>query len=393
MVQQRSLRGLDWLNFFVAAVQTGFGPFLSVHLTARLWTQTEIGTALSLGTIISVLSQVPGGALVDAARGKRGAALWSLLGIGVAALLIAVWPVRWPVVSALMLQGFASSVLGPAIAAISLSLVGRALLGERIGRNVRFSAIGNGVAAGVMGMVGTWVSEGAVFGLTAALVVPALFCLGRINGGLSVPPATPPDAPPGWQEIRRLLRDRRLTIFAFCAGAFHLANAAMLPLAAADITRDGGRWVELTVAAYIVVPQIVMALLSPWIGRMAETRGRRGMLLLGWGMLPVRGVLLALSAAPWMLVPVQALGGISAAVYGIMLPLIAADLSHGTRRFNLCMGGIGFAGTIGAILSTTVAGWVADRLSTEAAFLGLGLVGLAGTALVWLAMPETKGGD
>ena len=64
----RGLRGLDWLNFLVANFQTGFGPFVSVYLTGAGWTQGAIGAALSAGTIASMASQVPGGALVDAKR-------------------------------------------------------------------------------------------------------------------------------------------------------------------------------------------------------------------------------------------------------------------------------------------------------------------------------------
>ena len=76
MVNARSLRALDWLNFFVANVQTGFGPFIASYLASHKWTQGEIGLALSVGTISAMVSQVPGGAAVDALHYKKGAAAW-----------------------------------------------------------------------------------------------------------------------------------------------------------------------------------------------------------------------------------------------------------------------------------------------------------------------------
>jgi hypothetical protein len=59
----RSLRGVDWFVFFVADVQTGFGPFVSVFLTTQKWTQVDIGLVLSAAGVVSLIGQMPGGAL------------------------------------------------------------------------------------------------------------------------------------------------------------------------------------------------------------------------------------------------------------------------------------------------------------------------------------------
>src|ERR1700743_107078 len=85
-------RALDLVNFFVADVQTGFGPFVAVYLTTHKWTQVEIGFALTLGTVVALISQIPAGALVDAMRNKRAAASGALVGVIIAALLLAVQP-------------------------------------------------------------------------------------------------------------------------------------------------------------------------------------------------------------------------------------------------------------------------------------------------------------
>src|SRR5690242_19317704 len=122
----RGPRALDLLNFFVADVQTGFGPFVAVYLTTHKWTQVQIGFALTVGTVVGLLSQMPAGALVDAAKNKREVASVGLCGVIVAALLLAIQPTQLPVLVAQVLHAFASCILTPAIAAISLHLVGYA---------------------------------------------------------------------------------------------------------------------------------------------------------------------------------------------------------------------------------------------------------------------------
>jgi len=384
----RSMRALDLLNFFLADVQTGFGPFIAVYLTTHKWPQTQIGLVLSLGTMVALASQVPAGLLVDAARNKRRIAGIGLIGVMIAALLLALWPAELPVLVAETLHAAASCVVTPAIAAISLHLVGHHALGERLGRNARFGSIGNGMAAAVMGISGLYFSTRAVFWLTAGLCVPSLLALAMIGRGSHARQQTTA-APFDFAGLRKLFRDRRLLIFGGCVMLFHLSNAAMLPLAGAAVTMRAGHFASAIIGACIVVPQAVVALASPWIGRHAADYGRRPMLLLGWLALPVRGVLLAVLPGPYLLIAGQAVSGISAAVFGVMLPLISADLTRGTSHFNLCMGVLGLAVASGAAISTGYAGWVADTVGMHAAFLSLALAGLAGTLLVWLAMPDT----
>jgi len=385
----RGPRALDLLNFFVADVQTGFGPFVAVYLTTHKWTQIQIGFALTVGTIVSLISQLPAGALVDAAHNKRVAASGGLLGVITAALLLAIWPTELPVIIAQALHATASCVLTPAIAAISLHLVGHAALGERLGRNARFASIGNGLAAAVMGATGAYLSSRAVFVLTAALCVPALLSLLAIGRGQYARRQTT-SQPFDWQGLRRLFTDRRLLIFAACVLLFHLSNAAMLPLIGGAITMRSGNFANMIIAACIVVPQGVVALCSPWVGRSAASMGRRPVLLLGWAALPLRGVLLAVLPGAWLPIGAQAISGISAAVFGVMFPLLAADITRGTSHFNLCMGALGLAMFLGAGLSTTMGGWIADAFGVPLAFMVLAFIGLLGTLVVWLAMPETR---
>ncbi|HEX3937584.1 MAG TPA: MFS transporter [Xanthobacteraceae bacterium] len=395
---RRSLRGLDWFVFFVADVQTGFGPFVSVYLTAQHWTQIDIGLVLSAAGFVSLIGQMPGGALVDAARSERFVAGLSIAAICISALSYATLPIFPVVLGGSVLHALASCVLGPALAAISLGLVGHAAIGERFGRNARFASVGNGLAAAAMGACGYFVSARAVFVVTVLLLVPALFALRAISTSEidaerahGAPPRRKPAKPP--TKPGALMRNKPLLIFAGCLLLFHLANSAMLPLVGSAVTMRSAHWATVIIAACIVVPQLVVAALSPWVGRRAEIWGRRPLLLIGFAALPIRGLLFAGVTSPDLLLAVQLLDGITAAVFAVMVPLVVADLTRGTGHFNLGQGILGTATGIGASLSTTLAGYVADRFSSSAAFAALAAIALVGLVTLWRLMPETRPND
>jgi MFS family permease len=376
-------------------VQTGFGPFVSVFLTTQKWTQIDIGLVLSAAGFVSLIGQMPGGALVDAARSERRVAGFAIVAICVSALGYAALPVFPMVLSAAILHSLASCILGPAIAAISLGLVGHAAIGERFGRNARFAAVGNGLAAGAMGACGYLFSARAVFIVTVLLLVPALLALRAIKPA-EIDPERAHGATPHRKAVKppikpgELLHKRPLLIFAGCLLLFHLANAAMLPLMGSVVTMRSAHWATVLIAACIVVPQLLVAALSPWVGRRAQIWGRRPLLLIGFAALPIRGLLFALVKNPELLVVVQLLDGITAAVFSVMVPLVVADLTRGTGRFNLGQGIVGTFVGIGASLSATIAGVMSDQLGSTAAFAGLAAIAFVGLAAVWLLMPETR---
>jgi predicted MFS family arabinose efflux permease len=392
---RQSLRGLDWFIFFLADVQTGFGPFVAVYLTTQKWTQVEIGLVLSIGGIVALIGQMPGGAIVDAARSERLVAGLAVAAIAFSALGYAVWPLFPVVMSAATLHAAASCVLGPAIAAISLGLVGPFAIGERLGRNARYASLGNGVAAAVMGTCGYYLSSRSVFLVTFILAIPTLLALSRIRE--SEVDATRahgavfreiPDS--GATSIAALVRQRPLLVFAASVLLLQLANAAMLPLMAGVVTTRSSQWAPVLIAACIIVPQAIVALTSPSVGRLAQTWGRRPLLLLGFAALTIRGVLFATVTDPYLLVAVQAFDGVTAAVFSVMIPLIVADVAFGSGHFNLAQGIVGTATGIGASLSTVLAGYAADRFGSSVAFIGLAAVGAMALIMVWSVMPETR---
>jgi len=389
----KSRRGLDWFVFFVADVQTGFGPFVAVYLTDQKWTQTDIGLILTVGGLIALFGQIPGGAVLDAMRSPRMAAGVSVFVIGISAFMLALWPIFPIVLISRILQAGASCVLGPAIAALSLGLVDRTEIGERLGRNASFASIGTGLAAAGMGVTGYAISNQAVFFVAGAFVCPALIALYQIN----VQEIDPDKAHGGAQKqplnlsvALQLLTNRTLVIFGFCVLLFHLANAAMLPLVASMLTLQSSKSSAALIAVAMVVPQLIVAIVSPIIGRKSQTWGRRPLLLIGFAALAIRGMLFAALTPSTFIVAVQILDGISAAAIGVLVPLTLADITRETGRFNLTQGLIGCAMGIGASISTTLVGLLSDRFSSYVTFLTLGLIAIIGLLAVWILMPETR---
>ena len=394
----RSSHGLDGVNFFVAAVQTGFGSFVTVYLVKNQWPPDAIGFALTIATLSSLFSQIPAGAALDSMRDKRRAVLLGIAGVGLAALLLCVTTARPAVYLALAVQGLASSLIGPGIAAISLALVGHAALSERIGRNARFASIGNGLAAVAMGIAGAYLPALSVFLMSAVLALPALLSLSLISEASepTIAQSDPirrhgqDDTRITWQGMKSLLLDRRLSIFAACVVLFFAASAAMGPGVAGHVTQRWPAFATLVVAAIILVPQAIVAAISPWIGRRAEISGRRPLLLVGWGLIPLQALLYATLPDVFALVFGSLLNAFSAAIFGVAMTVVAADLTRQTGCFNLTLGALGVAVSLGASLSTFCTGISATLFGLRAAALGLVLVGLCGLLLLWTAMPETR---
>lgn len=170
---------------------------------------------------------------------------------------------------------------------------------------------------------------------------------------------------------------------------FQLADASLLPVVGQNLAQSRAQYASLLMAALIVVPQIAVALLSPWVGYHSEKWGRKPLLLVGFGLEIVRALLLAFSADTAILLTAQALGGISAAAVTVLTVLVITDLTTGTGRFNLVRGSVGTLIAIAASISTSVSGFLFDGLGQSAGFLILAAVAALASALLWAAMPET----
>jgi MFS family permease len=391
-----SLRALDAVNLFLAGALSGFGPYVAVFLANQNWTQQNIGFVLTGAGLAGLISQIPGGEVLDIIRSKRVVIALGAAMIAAGALIIALWPSFPLVLVALLLEGITGGFLGMAIAAVSLGLVGHAALGERLGRNQRFASTGGVLAAGLMGLISYFLSYRAIFLAAAALVVPVLTALGRIQrsdihyGSACGAPDHQGPGPLPRARRRDLWKNRSLLTFATCLFLFQMANASMLPLAGEELAYAKGAASPLVIAALIIVPQVIVALMAPWAGLSAKTWGRRPLLLLGFAALPVRALVFAWTTDPIVLIAAQLLDGVSGTVLGVLTALTVADVTTGSGRFNLAQGLVGTLSGLGASLSTALSGQVAGSFGRAAAFTAIAAVAMAAVLLLWLRMPETR---
>jgi len=395
MASRRSLCGLDWFAFFVADIQTGWGPFVATYLTSVAWTQFDIGLILTIGTITGLTLQIPAGALVDRVPAKRFLAAVAVASISASALLLALWPTLSVVIVAKILHAIASSLLGPSLVAISLGLVGYASFSGRLGRNVRFLSFGNAVAAGLAGIIAYYFSNQAIFFFTAALGIPTSIALSLIRSSEIDPELARGGIPksgahPGFKAIFALLRNRALLIFAGATVLFQLANAAMLPILGGVLAKGTPETAALVLSLCVLVPQFAVVVIAPWVGLKAQVWGRRPLLLLCFVALSARGAIFALTSDPYVVVAAQVLDGVSAASLGVLVPLIIADVTRGSGHFNFAQGLIGAAVGIGASLSTAIFGYVADMWGAAVVFLSLACIAFAGLAFVSSLFAETR---
>jgi MFS family permease len=387
---------LDSLNFFLADVRGGLGPYLGIYLlTQQHWNQAAIGVVATVAGIVGLAVHAPAGALIDATYWKRGAIVAGLAVLAAGALAVATVPSFAVVLTAQTMMALAGALLGPAVAAITLGILGSRGLAYRMGRNAAFDHAGNVFIAALAGVVGWWFSQSAVFYLVpifsvlagaAVLSIPARAIDHARARGLDEHPPGTREQPSSW---RVLIECKPLIVFAACVTLFHFANAPMLPLVGQKLALAHKGVETALMSACIIAAQLVMLPMALLVGAKADAWGRRPIFLAAFAILPVRGMLYTLSDDHFWLVAVQLLDGIGAGIFGVLTPLVVADLMRGTGRYNLSLGAVATVQGIGAALSNTVAGIIVVKAGYSTAFLTLAAVALAAFMLFLLAMPET----
>lgn len=389
-----SRRGLDWFNFFLADVQTGFGAFVAFYLASMSWSQQDVGFVLTIGTIVGAVGLLPGGALADETRWKRALAAAGVLMIASAALILALWPDFTLVIIAEILHGMTAGIIGPAVASISLGIVGQRALSCRTGRNQRFQGAGNAATAILFGLLGSFIAKSTIFFATAGLTIPALVALSFVRSDeidyARARNATKEQERPHLRNILDVVKNKGLLWFACCAAMFQFADASLLPLASEGLAGAQMAGGALLMSGLVVAPQLVVAFLSPWVGYFSEMYGRKAVLLVGFAVQIIRAGLFAFVSNPILMIFIQLLDGISGAILTVLTVVIVADLTTGTGRFNLASGTVGLIAAIAASLSTAASGFIAQHAGRSVAFLGMAALAVAGTLLVWFALPETK---
>ena len=387
---------LDWLNFFLADVRGGLGPYVGIFLlTEQHWNQAAIGIVATVSGIIGLALQTPVGAFIDATQWKRGVVVAGVGVLTASALTIAIAPSFPLVVAAQTMMGIAGDVFGPAVAAITLGILGSRGLAYRIGRNAAFDHAGNVSIAVIAGAVGWWFSQSAVFYLVPIVSLLAASAVLSIPGqaidhararGLDRNRPDDGEQPSSWSV---LIACKPLLVFALCVTLFHFANAAMLPLVGQKLALAHKGEETALMSACVIAAQLVMLPIALLVGAKADAWGRKPIFLAAFAILPIRGALYTLSDDRFWLVAVQLLDGVGAGIFGVLTPLVLADLMCGTGRYNVSQGAVATMQGIGASLSNLVAGLIVVMAGYSAAFLALAGVSLAAFIVFLLAMPET----
>ena len=388
---------LDALNFFLADVRDGLGPYLAIYLlTVQKWDAASIGVVMSIGGIAGILAQTPAGNFIDVTRYKRAAIIVAAIVVTACCLILPLAPEFLPVAIAQSMAGIAGSIFAPAIAAITLGMMGPKAFTRRTGRNEAFNHAGNAVAALLAGGAAFFIGPIAVFYLMAAMAVASIVAT------LSIPArAIDHDVARGLDDgihhgnarpagIAALFENRSLLVFAGSVVLFHFANAAMLPLVGQKLALVNEGLGTTLMAACIVIAQLVMIPAALLVGAKADDWGRKPLFLAGFLILALRGALYPLSDDPYWLVGVQALDGVGAGIFGALFPVVVADLTRGTGRFNVSLGAIATALGLGAALSATFAGLIVVMAGYSAAFLALAAIAGMGLLIYAAFMPETK---
>lgn len=390
----RALFALCALNFFMADVQAGIGPFLGVFLQRHGWQTGPIGTVMTVGGVAGMLATIPAGALIDHTTKKRLLVIVAALcTISASLLLLSSQSVAVVTVSQLA-TALAGAGIGPLMAAITLGIVRQKGFNTQIGRNQAWNHAGNMAGAGLSGWLG-W-----QFGLSAIFFLEVAFGLLAISAVLLIPEksidhnaARGLDDKPSHDEgnaegLRSFLRHKPLLILASCLCFFHLGNAAMLPLYGMAVVSAGKGNPAMFTAMTVVVAQAVMIVVSLLAIRVVRNRGYWIVLLISFAALPLRGLIAGSFIQHWGVWPVQILDGIGAGLQSVAVPGLVARLLNGTGRINIGQGVVMTAQGIGASLSPALGGWLAEDLGYPVAFYSLGCFAIVSLGL-WIGAAST----
>jgi MFS family permease len=385
-----SLLSLDWINFCVADVQMATAAFVAVYLSsARHWDPGRIGIVVAAQNIATMLAQPVAGAWIDRSDRKKFvvAAGSTVAAIACVAVLIA-QTIPGQIATQIAI-GLASAIFPPAIAALSLGLIGDEHLAARVARNEAFNHAGKVILALVAAALGTHLGYSWVFGLLAGFCAGAVFAAFRIRSrDIDNDAARAADHGKS-ASLRDLFADPRIPTFLLCIVLFHFGNAAMLQLAGQRLAAGRPESGSVYVSACILAAQSVMIPVALLAGKLAERIGRKPVFLAAYAAVVLRALLFAAVHSTYLLIAIQTLDGVSAALFGVVWTLINSDLAKGTGRFSLLQGFAAAAWYFGAFLSNLLAGLAAQRWGFEATFAGLALVAGCGFLLFLVRMPET----
>jgi MFS family permease len=381
---------LNWLNFFLADVRDGVGPYLAIFLLAQYkWDPQDIGIALSAMGLATIFFQTPAGAWVDHSKRKLTLICGATLLISLSCVLMTLTQNFALIIFYQILCGSGAALIASAVPAVTLGLVRRGAFSRQMGRNESYNHSGNVVAAILAGGVSRFLGQEYIFYLVALMSLLALATSLTINPALIDNQEAKGCDEEKKSSLKEIFKDKTFLLFSLSMLLFHFANAAMLPMAGQLLARSDPQNSSLYLSACIIVAQLVMIPVSLYSGRFSETKGRKPLLLIALGVLALRGLLYTLADSALYLTAVQSLDGIGAGIFGVISILVIADLTRGSGHYNLAMGALATAVGIGASMSNAVTGFIIQESSFNDAFYFLSALAALGFFIYLFFVPET----
>jgi MFS family permease len=390
---RRSSVGINAANFFQAESIGVILPVLGVYLKQMGWRFDAIGVATAMAGLGTLLFQTPAGVITDRVHSRRLLFALTCIVTGLCFAILPLFPHSMVWVNLqLFLSGVASAFFAPLLAALALSLVGNALLPKLMGENQAWNHAGNIASAAL------------AIAVVAKLGIPALFysvgiasCLAAASVFWIKPTELDPYCAAGRAKgadrvaLRQPLTDRNTIVLFISVALFHFANAPILPAVALYVKKLGGsdQWMTATV----LTAQTVMIPASLIAGRFARTHGRKPITAVAFWVLPLRILSYTLVHSPKALVALQALDGIGAGIYGVVIALYCADLAGNKGGFNTLMGLFATALAAGAVAGPLCTGILIQHLGFRVTFLVFAAIAFAGAVWFTTLMPETAGRD
>src|SRR5579862_1111009 len=388
----RSFLGLNAINFFQAEMVGVLLPVLGVLLKEHGWRYDSIGIATAAAALGTLLMQTPAGILCDRISSRRALFAVCAIATGLCFVGVPLIAARQKTVDAvLFLSGAVQSFFAPLLGALALALVGHKLLNQTAGTNQGWNHAGNIVAAvAAMGLV-KWMGVSSVFysvgvsSLFAAISV-LLIRAEDLDEHVATGLSEENSRPMGWSE---LLKNRTILAVFVSIFLFHLANTPILPTVALYVKQLGGS--DSLMTATVLTAQIVMVPVAIFAGRYGERWGRKPVLAIAFWVLPLRILSYILAQDPRAIVWLQALDGLGAGIYGVVVISLAADLTQGRGKFNTLSGLFATALAIGGVVGPVISGFVVQHWGFKATFLIFAGLAFLGAGIFTTLVPETKG--
>ena len=384
----RSRIGLNAANFLQAEAVGVVLPILNTFLREAHWRYDQIGLATAIAGLGTLLFQTPAGFLVDKLSSRRALFAITSLGVGICFGLIPFVPrTALPIDSLLFLSGILQSLFVPLLAALALALAGHKALNRTLGENQGWNHAGN-IAAALLAFVavGRFGSESVFFAVAIASLVGAASVFLIRQEDLKEQRGSGESNKLG-SSWKQLLSNRAILFLLLSVGAFHLANAPILPMTALYIKQLGGS--DRLTTFTVLSAQAVMVPVAWLTGKLCDSWGRKPTLAIAFWVLPARILSYTFAHNPQVVVFLQALDGIGAGIYGVAIVAFTADLTRDKGHFNTLMGIFATAQAIGGVAGPFMQGFLLQSFGFRIAFLFFAVLALAGALLYQTTVPET----